>query len=72
MDQLDDPGQHLGICLWHDPVAQVEDVSRRLCALGDDLSYGPFQRRPRSEQQCGVQVALYGVPVPKASAGIGQ
>ena len=72
MYQLDDASQHLGVGGRQDSVAEVEDMSWRLRALSDDRSDNLLQRRPGCEQQRRVQVALNGVTVSDARAGIRQ
>src|SRR5688572_32767901 len=53
-------------------MAEIEDVTRCAGTRGDDLTCSLGEHRPRCRQQRRIEVALQGITMTDATAGLGQ
>jgi hypothetical protein len=67
VDEVDDRPEHSGVGLRKDAVSEVEDVTREVACLLEDLSRRAESHLARREADRGVEVALQGEP---ASCGL--
>jgi hypothetical protein len=58
VDEVDDGGQHAGVGLGKDTVAEVEDVAPQLPSFLEDLDGSQFDHRERREADGRIEVSL--------------
>ena len=72
MDQVDDPGQDIGVGVGRHPMAEVEDVTGQAPRIVQDLQHPPAYGRPWREKHCGIEVSLHGPPRSDPPGTLGQ
>src|SRR5436190_17645708 len=61
LDERREPGEHLGVCLRKNAVAEIEDVAGAAARPLEHVEHRRLDPLPRGEQDRGIEVALNGM-----------